>query len=145
MATATRSRSSSSSNGNAVVTKAKDAGSTITSAAQKAKGPAVAAGGAAIGLAGGLALGSHISGRHRGLSGLVTSRRKVLGVPLGRKSGLRMTVETLGAAARHFSSTTDDIRQVREELERANRQSPVEVLLNGLTHRRGAHRHERSS
>ena len=70
-------------------------------------------------------------------------------MPLGRKSGLRRTVETFGKAAygvgsatRQVTSTTDDIRQVREELERANRQSPVEVLLNALTHRRGAHRHE---
>ena len=135
MATATRSGSAASSNGSGVVA--------------KAKGPALAAGAAAVGLAGGLAMGSHIGGRHRGLSRLVAPRRTVLGVPLGRKSGLRRTVETLGKAAqgigsatRRVSSTTDDIRQVREELERANRQSPVEVLLNGLTHRRGAHKQE---
>ncbi len=48
----------------------------------------------------------------------------------------------MGSATRRVASTTDDIRQVREELERANRQSPVEVLLNALTHRRGAHKHE---
>ena len=115
----------------------------------KAKRPALTAGAAAVGLAGGLAVGSRIGARHRGLSRLVAPRRKVLGVPLGRKSGLRRTVETLGKAAygvgsatRQVTSTTDDIRQVREELERANRQSPVEVLLNALTHRRGAHRHE---
>ena len=114
------------------------AGSAVSS--EKVKRPAVTAGAAAVGLAGGIVLGSRIStGR----------RRKVLGVPLGRKSGLRMTVEMLGKAAqglgsasRHVSSTTEDIHQVREELERANRQSPVEVLLNGLTHRRGAHKHE---
>jgi hypothetical protein len=111
----------------------------------KAKGPALAAGAAAVGLA----VGSHIGGRRKGLSRLVAPRRKVLGVPLGRKSGLHRTVETLGkavqgvgSATRQVSSTTDDIRQVREELERANRQSPVEVLLNALTHRRGAHRQE---
>ena len=139
MATATKARSASSSNGNAVVTKAKDAGGTVTGAAQKAKRPALTAGVAAVGLASGLALGSRINAGRGGLSGLVTPRRRVLGMPLGRKSGLRRTVETLGK----LSSTTDDIRQVREELERANRQSPVEVLLNALTHRRGAHRQER--
>ena len=150
MATATKARSASSSNGNAVVTKAKDAGGTVTAAAQRAKRPALTAGAAAVGLAGGLALGSRINAGRGGLSGLVAPRRRVLGMPLGRKSGLRRTVETvgkaahgLGSATRHVSSTTDDIRQVREELERANRQSPVEVLLNGLTHRRGAHRKER--
>ena len=148
MATASRS-GSASSNGNAVVTKAKEAGGTVTAAAQKANRPALTAGAAAAGLVGGLALSSRLNAGRGGLSGLVTPRRKVLGVPLGRKSGLRRTVETLGKAAhglgsatRHVSSTTDDIRQVREELERANRQSPVEVLLNALTHRRGAHRHE---
>jgi len=135
MATSTKSRSAASSNGNVV-----------TATTQKAKGPALAAGAAAVGLVGGIALGSH---RKRGLSRLVSPRRKILGVPLGRKSGLRRTVETfgkaaqgLGSATRRVSSTTDDIRQVREELERANRQSPVEVLLNSLTHRRGAHKHE---
>ena len=128
MATATTPGSSESSN-----------------VASKAKGPALAAGAAAVGLA----VGSHIGGRNRGLSRLVAPRRKILGVRLGRKSGLRRTVETLGKAAhgvgsatRQVSSTSDDIRQVREELERANRQSPVEVLLNALTHRRGAHRQE---
>ena len=106
---------------------------------EQVKRPALTAGAAAVGLAGGIVLGSRIStGR----------RRKVLGVPLGRKSGLRRTVETLskaahglGSATRRVSSTADDVRQVREELERANHQSPVEVVLNGLTRRRGAHRH----
>ena len=115
----------------------------------KAKKPVLTAGAAAVGLAGGLAVGSRIGARPRGLSGLVAPRRKVLGMPLGRKSGLHRTVETLGKAAlgvgsatHRVASTSDDIRQVREELERANRQSPVEVLLNALTHRRGAHKHE---
>ena len=115
----------------------------------KAKKPVLTAGAAAVGLAGGLAVGSRIGARHRGLSGLVAPRRKVLGMPLGRKSGLQRTVDTLGKAAlgvgsatHRVASTSDDIRQVREELERANRQSPVEVLLNALTHRRGAHKHE---
>jgi hypothetical protein len=107
---------------------------------EKVKRPALTAGAAAVGLAGGIVLGSRMSSGRR---------RKILGLPLGRKSGLQTTVEMLGKAAqglgsatRHVSSTTEDIHQVREELERANRQSPVEVLLNGLTHRRGAHKHE---
>jgi len=141
MPTASKSRSAPWSNGNTAVEKAKDAGGSVTAAAQKAKGPAVAAGAAAVGLAGGLALGSRLN---------AGPRRTVLGVQLGRRSKLQWTVQTLGKAAqglgsatRQVSSTTDDIRQVREELERANRQSPIEVLLNSLTHRRGAHRHER--
>jgi hypothetical protein len=140
MATATKS-----TNGNVVAT-AKEAGSTVAGAARTAKGPALAAGAAAAGLVGGVALGSRL---HSGRRGLFRPRPRVLGVPIGRKSGLRWTVETLGKAAkelgsatRQVSSTTDDIHQVREELEKANRQSPVEVLLDGLTHRRGAHRRE---
>jgi hypothetical protein len=135
------------SNGNAVA-KAKEAGDTVSSAAQSASRPALTAGAAAAGLAGGLALGARLNGRG-GLAALVKPRRRVLGVPIGRKSGLHRALETLGKTAKQVgratkqvSSTTDDIHQVREELEKANRQSPVEVLLDGLTHRRGAHRRE---
>ena len=66
----------------------------------------------------------------------------MLGVPLGRKRGSLTALALLGKAAQELSSTSDDVRQVREELEKANRQSPVEVLLDSLTHRRGAHRRE---
>jgi len=141
MATAT-------SNGTAVA-KAKQAGDTVASTAKSTSRPALTAGAAAAGLAGGLALGARLSSRG-GLAALVKPRPRVLGVPIGRKSGLHRAVETLGKAAKEVGSTTkqvssatDDLHQVREELERANRQSPVEVLLNGLTHRRGAHRRER--
>ena len=122
MATATQS------NGSAVA-KAKEAGDTVSSAARSASRPALTASAAAAGLMGGIALGSRLR--------------------LRRKSRFQWTVETLGkgakelgSATKQVASTTDDIRQVREELERSNRQSPVEVLLNGLTHRRGAHRRE---
>jgi hypothetical protein len=131
------------------VAKAKDAGGAVTTAARTAKAPALAAGAAAVGLAGGIALGSRLDAKRRGLSALVARRPRVLGVPIGRKTGLQRTAETVGRAARELgsatrqvSSTTDEIRQVREQLERANRQSPVEVLLNGLTHRRGMHKRE---
>ena len=134
MATAT------STNGK-TVTKAKEAGDTVSSAARSASRPALTAGAAAAGLAGGLALGARLSSRG-GLAALVKPRRRILGVPIGRKSGLHLAVETLGKATERASSTSDDIHQVREELEKANRQSPVEVLLDGLTHRRGAHRRE---
>jgi hypothetical protein len=130
MATATQS------NGTAVA-KAKDAGDTVSSAARSASRPALTAGAAAAGLAGGLALGARLGSRG-GLAALVKPRPRVLGVPIGRKSGLHRAVETLGKLA----ATTDDVKKVREELEKANRQSPVEVLLDGLTHRRGAHRRE---
>jgi hypothetical protein len=36
----------------------------------------------------------------------------------------------------------EDGRELRQQLEQLNRRSPVEVLLDGLTHRRGAHKNE---
>jgi hypothetical protein len=107
------------------LTKAKDAG-----------GPLLTAGAAALGLAGGVALGSRLNGGRR---------RRVLGLPLGRKTALQTFAETareLASAANSVSSSADDVREVREQLERLNRRSPIEVLLDGLTHRRGAHKIE---
>jgi hypothetical protein len=51
-------------------------------------------------------------------------------------------VHELGALTNQVSSTTDEIRQVREQLDEANRQSPLEIVLDALTHLRGAHKHE---
>jgi hypothetical protein len=34
------------------------------------------------------------------------------------------------------------VHEIREQLDKANRQSPLEVVLDGLTHRRGAHKRE---
>ena len=44
--------------------------------------------------------------------------------------------------ANDASKTVDEVRQAREQLENLNRRSPIEVVLDGLTHRRGAHRRE---
>jgi hypothetical protein len=147
MATATNSKSAPSTNGTAV-TKAKDAPAAVTPVASRQGASALAAGAAAAGLVGGIALGSHLGTRRKGLSGLVARRPKVLGVPLGRKTGLQRTVETLGkatrelgSATRQVSSATEEIRQVREQFDQASR-SPIEVVLDGLTHRRGAHKDE---
>ena len=107
-----------------------------------ARAPLMAAGAAAAGLAGGLALGSR-------RSGVFAHRRKVLGVPIGRKSTAVRTLELLRDGAKHLNSattqlsgTTEDVREIREQLDKVNRRSPLEVVLDGLTHRRGAHRRE---
>jgi hypothetical protein len=78
-----------------------------------------------------------------------TKRRKVLGLPIGRKSAFAQAAEALGDVARELSkarnqasAVTDDVREIREQVDKANRRSPVEVLLDGLTHRRGAHKRE---
>ena len=88
----------------------------------------MALGAGAAGLAGGLAIGS---------------RRR-------RKSGALRALELLRDGAKHLSSatdpvlgTTEDVREIREQLEKVNRKSPLEVVLDGLTHRRGAHKRER--
>jgi hypothetical protein len=125
--------------------KAKQAGESVAEAAGHAKRPLAAAGMAAAALAGGFALGR--AGDKRG--GLLPRRRKVLGRRIGPKTGLERTADVLekladglGAATGKAAGATDDVQKIREELEQRNRQSPVEVLLDGLTHRRGAHKRE---
>jgi hypothetical protein len=127
-----------------------EAGDSITTAARRAKGPMLAAGATAAALAAGLALGSRATSKRRGMGALLAPQRKVLGVPVGtRKSGVVRATEALGKLARDLSlatsqvaAATEEVRQVREQLDKANRQSPLEVLLDGLTHRRGAHKRE---
>ena len=128
--------------------KVKEGGKAVASTARRAPGPVRAAGFAAAGLAGGLALGARIAPRRNRLGFLTHSRRRVLGLPLGRApvsvAAARALVgaRRLAGAGKRVSRTADDIHEIREHLEQANRQSPIEVLLNGLTHRRGANRAE---
>jgi hypothetical protein len=136
---ATRTRPRSASNGSSAASKARDAGESVTDAARSAKGPLLTAGVAAAGLAGGMALGSR----------LASKRRKILGLPIGPKRRSAVTAGAmvkaargLGSAARQASRTTDDVRDIRELLDQANRRSPIEIVLDGLTHRRGAHKRE---
>jgi hypothetical protein len=142
-----RTRATASPNGSVAksAAKAKRAGESVTDAAGRAKRPLAAAGLTMAALAGGFALGRAGGQSH----GLLPRRRKVLGMAIGPKTGFERTTDVLeklaaglGAAAGRAASTTDDVQKIREELEQANRQSPVEVLLDGLTHRRGAHKRE---
>ena len=73
----------------------------------------------------------------------------MLGLPIGRAPtsvaaarALADGTRRLAGAGKRVSRTAEDIHEIREHLEQANRQSPIEVLLNGLTHRRGANRAE---
>jgi hypothetical protein len=143
------SQAKASTNGKSidVGTAAKDAGETAASIARRARGPMLAAGAAAAGLAGGLAVGSLRRSKRRGL--LVDRRPKLLGMRLGPKGGALRTVELLRDSAKHLDSatsqlsgTTEDVRELRQQLDQLNRRSPLEVVLDGLTHRRGAHRRE---
>ena len=146
----TKSRSKSSSNGTApaVGSAVKQAGDTAAGAAKRARGPMLAAGAAAAGLAGGLVAGSRRGSKRRGF-GLIDRRPKVLGVRVGPKSGALKAAELLRDGARHLDSATSqvsgatsDVRELNDQLDRLNRRSPLEVVLDGLTHRRGAHKRE---
>jgi hypothetical protein len=122
-ATKARTRAGSSSNG--AVTKAKQAGDSVAGTASRVAGPALAAGAAGVaGLAGGLLIGSR--------------RRRKTGAALAIASAKRFV-----AVAGKASNTADDLRAIREQLENANRRSPIEVVLDGLTHRPGTGKRER--
>ena len=118
--------------GHAVERAAKSTGQAVGQAASKAKGPAIAGGAALAGLAGGLAL-----------AGTRVRSRRVLGVPIPRRSRLAKTGRSFGQAAgqvglatRQLAVLTEEIRRAREQAEKADRRSPVEVLLSGLTNRK---------
>jgi hypothetical protein len=102
--------------------------------------PALVGTAAAAGIAGGIALGSRM-----------LSRSKVAGVPMGRSRGLKSVTRRSGA----LKSVAHEVQEVGKEIGKAGfrlgvgdvsmevqkgrkdqRDSPVEVLLRGLTNRR---------
>lgn len=134
MATQTKPRAQNSRNQaqsarNQVMNGARSATSEIGTAAQKAKGPALAGGAALAGLAGGLL----IAGR--------TKPRRMLGVPIPGTRRPLIEVKRGGGskelvkAAGKFGELASEMRLAREELEAKRRRSPIEVVLDGLTHR----------
>jgi hypothetical protein len=144
----TTSQSKSSSNGAAagVGSVVKEVGGTATGAARRVRGPMLVAGAAAAGLAGGLAAGSKRRGSR---IGRLDRRPRLLGVPIGPKSGALKAFELLRDGAKHLDSAssqvsgaTSEVRELNDQLDRLNRRSPLEVVLDGLTHRRGAHKRE---
>jgi hypothetical protein len=142
---ATRSQPTLSGPASGAVAKAKEAGDTVATAARRAPAGALAAGAAAAGLAGGLVLGARATPGRRAL----LKAPKVLGVRVGRRRGAAGTARAVAKGARRAatvaakaSSTAEDIRAIRQQLEHANRRSPIEIVLDGLTHRRGAHKLE---
>lgn len=129
MAQSTKTRSASSSNGSAssgAGLKVKEAGDTVASTARRVRMPVLVAGATAAGLAGGLALGSRKARKRRGMVALV--------------GALGKAASELGSVGSQLSETRDEARQIRKHLENANKRSPIEVVLDGLTHRRGAHK-----
>jgi hypothetical protein len=124
--TKARSRTAASSNG--ALDRTREAGDGVARTARRVGRPALAAGAAAAGLAGGLLVGSRVDMRR--------SRRT-------RRALALAAVKNLASAAGKASNTADDLRAIREQLENANRRSPIEVVLDGLTHRPGTGKRER--
>ena len=98
----------------------------IAVSAQRLPRPAIAGGAAAAGLAAGTALGA-ILRAHR--------RPRRMGLPLPRvkevKEGARQAVR----AGRWLYEVQTDVNLLREQAQQTRRQSPIEVLLSGLTSR----------
>jgi hypothetical protein len=114
---------------------AQSAGRAVGSAANAAKLPAVAGGAALAGLVGGMAIA------RRG-------RRRVLGVPIPgtarplvkikrRGAGTKELIKAAGHTGRQMAELTSEVRLAREQLQSGRRRSPIEVVLDGLTARRG--------
>lgn len=126
--------SSARSAGKSVGSAVSSAGKTAGKVASKAKGPALASGAAAIGLAGGMLMAR--SNSKPGLTRLVPSPRTSSLKTVGR--GLLDATENVGKASGRLAELTQEVRLVRESIEQnGKRRSPIEVVLQGLTRRGG--------
>jgi hypothetical protein len=110
---------------------AQSAGRTVGSAANAAKVPAVAGGAALAGLVGGMAIAR--GGRRRVLGVPVPGTRRPLVKINGRGSGTKQLMKT----GRQVAELAVEVRQARQQLATERRRSPIEVVLEGLTARRG--------
>jgi hypothetical protein len=115
----------------AVGSAASDAGRAVGSAANAAKVPAVAGGAALAGLVGGVALAR--GGRRRVLGVPVPGTRRPLVKINGRGSGSKQLMKT----GRQMAELAIEVRQARQQLATERKRSPIEVVLDGLTARRG--------
>jgi hypothetical protein len=89
--------------------------------------PAIAGGAAAVaGLVAGAALGARLRAQRR---------PNVLGVPMPRGSELKSGAKRAAQIGRWMSDAQADVRALRAQAEQSRRQSPIEVLLTGLTAR----------
>jgi hypothetical protein len=140
--TSTRSKASRNGNSKATPAKAmgaavgnagKDAGHATAQAVSKARIPLLAGGAALAGTVGGVVFGATRSGG------------KVLGVKLPESKRVKIRSKDLAKAAKevgrfgeNVGDLTTELRRAREGLANgdAKHNSPIEVLLKGLTHRR---------
>lgn len=111
----------------------RSAGKDAAHVASKAKVPLLAGGVALVGTVGGVVIGSTHSGD------------KVLGVNLPKRKRVRISSKDLATAAKEVGRFGDNVGELGAELRRVRqglashderRNSPLEVLLKGLTSRR---------
>jgi hypothetical protein len=121
-----KSRSANESSAKAAKREIAKASATVGSAAKKAKTPLVAGGAAAAGLATGTALGALLRG---------SRRARVLGLPMPRSDEMKAGAHKAVRVGRWLYDLESDLRILREQADRSRRQSPIEVLLSGLTSR----------
>jgi hypothetical protein len=105
-----------------------DAGRSVGRAATKAKTPLLAGGAAVAGAAGGLALGVRAGRKSK------TMRRPKVKI---RSQDLARAARDVGQFGMDVGQLTTELRRNREAASGAKRRSPIEVVLDGLTHRSG--------
>lgn len=104
-----------------------DAGHSVGKAARKAKTPLIAGGAAVAGAAGGLALGTRQARRSKAL------RRPKVKI---RSQDLARAARDVGQFGMDVGQLAGELRKNRESANGAKHRSPIEVVLDGLTHRR---------
>lgn len=118
------------------------AGDSVGTAAKKAKMPAMVGTAAAAGLAGGIALGARVLSRPKGAS--APGRRARALIP-GGGGAFRSVAHEMQEVGREigragFRLGVGDVSMEVQKGRSEQRDSPLEVLLNGLTNRRSKRR-----
>lgn len=103
-----------------------DATHSVGKAARKAKTPLIAGGAAVAGAAGGLALGARQARKSKAL------RRPKVKI---RSQDLARAARDVGQFGMDVGQLAGELRKNREVANGAKHRSPVEVVLDGLTHR----------
>jgi hypothetical protein len=103
-----------------------DAGRSVGKAASKAKTPLLASGAALAGVAGGIAIGARGARQVKGL------RRPKVKID---SHDLAKAAKEVGQFGMDVGQLASELRRNREQANGAKRRSPVEVVLDGLTHR----------
>jgi hypothetical protein len=102
------------------------AGRNVGRVAQKAKTPLLAGGAAVAGAAGGMALGARQGRKSKAL------RRPKVKI---RSKDLAKAARNVGQFGMEVGEVATELRRNREQANGSKRRSPVEVVLEGLTHR----------